>query len=127
MVQISRWIRNIKNKKYNFFRFDTIFSKRKYKNIKIIEDGGWHFSNILNEEQIIYKMKSYLHHADFPENLLSKDLFKELIRERKIMYDHKADKGADKYSKKKNLDVLDFKCLPSYINLNKNKFIEWLV
>ena len=103
------------------------FRRRKYKNIKIIEDGGWHFSNILNEEQIIYKMKSYLHHADFPENLLSKDLFKELISERKIMYDHKVDKGADKYSKKKNLDVLDFKCLPSYINLNKNKFIEWLV
>ena len=43
------------------------------------------------------------------------------------MYDHEADKGADKYSKKKDLDVLDLQYLPPYIKVNKNKFIEWLV
>tara|TARA_Y100000590_G_scaffold136438_1_gene156168 strand:+ start:6988 stop:7878 length:891 start_codon:yes stop_codon:yes gene_type:complete len=122
-----QWIRNIKNKKYSSLRFDTIFSKKKYRNIQIINDGGWHFSNILSAEQIVYKMKSYLHHADFPEKLLSHNLFEELIRERKIMYDHAADKGADKYSIKKDLDLLDEKFLPSYLKINKEKFTKWMV
>lgn len=122
-----QWIRNIKNKKYSSLRFDTIFSKKKYRNIQIINDGGWHFSNILRAEQIVYKMKSYLHHADFPEKLLSHNLFEELIRERKIMYDHAADKGADKYSIKKDLDLLDEKFLPSYLKINKEKFTKWMV
>ena len=32
--------RNIKNKTYNFWRIDTFFSKNKYMNVKIIENGG---------------------------------------------------------------------------------------
>ena len=46
------WLRYIKNKKYNFWRFDTFFSKTKYRNVKIIENGGWHFSKVKNEKDI---------------------------------------------------------------------------
>ena len=59
--------------------------------------------------------------------LLSHNLFEELIRERKIMYDHAADKGADKYSIKKDLDLLDEKFLPSYLKINKEKFTKLMV
>ena len=55
-----QWLRNIKDRKYPFFRLDTYFSDNKYISIKIIENGGWHFSNIKNAEQIEYKLKSYL-------------------------------------------------------------------
>ena len=44
-----QWLRNIKDKKYSFFRFDVLFSKTKYSSIKFVEGGGWHFSNIKNK------------------------------------------------------------------------------
>ena len=47
-----QWLRNIKDRKYNFFRFDTLFSKTKYMNIKIINNGGWHFTNLKNAKEI---------------------------------------------------------------------------
>ena len=43
-----QWLRNIKDKKYPFFRIDTFFSKTKYTNVQFIDNGGWHFSNIKN-------------------------------------------------------------------------------
>jgi len=44
-----------KNLKYNFFRFD------KEKDIKIFENAGWHFNNILNAEEISLKLKTFAH------------------------------------------------------------------
>ena len=38
------WLRDLKIKNYPIYRIDTIFSDTKYINIKIITDGGWHFS-----------------------------------------------------------------------------------
>ena len=122
-----QWLRNIKGKKYNKFRIDILFSNRKYNNIHFIDDGGWHFTNIMTEEQLIYKLKSYAHHAEFPKDNLNKEFLKNLINERKMIYDHTADKSADKYSKKINLDVFNLEYLPNYIKNNKEKFSEWLI
>jgi beta-1,4-mannosyl-glycoprotein beta-1,4-N-acetylglucosaminyltransferase len=47
-----QWLRNIKDRKYSFFRIDTFFSKTKFTSIKIISDGGWHFSNIKTPKEI---------------------------------------------------------------------------
>ena len=41
-----QWLRNIKDKKYPFYRVDAFFSKIKYTSIKFVDDGGWHFTNI---------------------------------------------------------------------------------
>ena len=41
-----QWLRNIKDRKYSFFRIDAYFSENKYIDVKIINDGGWHFTNI---------------------------------------------------------------------------------
>ncbi len=87
----------------------------------------WHFSNLLDENGMIYKLKSFLHHADLPDKLFDKNLFKNLIAEKKIMYDHEADKAGDKYSKKKDLSTFDLELLPDYIKNNKDKFKDWLV
>ena len=122
-----QWLRNIKGKKYNKFRIDILFSNKKYNNIHFIDDGGWHFTNIMNEEQLIYKLQSYAHHAEFPKDNLNKEFLKNLINERKMIYDHTADKSADKYSKKINLDVFNLEYLPNYIKNNKEKFSEWLI
>ena len=122
-----QWLRNVKGKKYSLFRFDAYFSEKKYNNVKIIEKGGWHFTNVMNEEKIIYKLKSYLHHADFPENLLDKDIFKNLIKDKKIMYDHSADKSQDRFKNSKPLNEFDKNLLPEYIKNNQEKFKDWLI
>ena len=122
-----QWLRNIKGKKYSKLRIDAYFSKKKYNNIKIVEKGGWHFTNVMDEEKIIYKLKSYLHHADFPENLLDKDIFKNLIKDKKIMYDHSADKSQDRFKNRKPLNEFDKNLLPEYIKNNPEKFKDWLI
>ena len=122
-----QWIRNIKNKKYSIFRIDTIFSKKKYNNISIIEKGGWHFTNVMDEEKILYKLKSYLHHADFPEELLKKEIFLKLINEKKIMYDHSADKKSNRFENSKQLHEFDKNLLPEYLKNNLIKYSNWLI
>ena len=52
----AQWLRNIKDKNYPFYRLDIFFSKTKYINMKFIENGGWHFSNIKTPEEIRYKL-----------------------------------------------------------------------
>jgi len=126
-LKSPQWLRNVKGKKYSIFRLDTYFSKKKYNNIKIVEKGGWHFTNVMDEEKIVYKLKSYLHHADFPENLLDKEIFKNLIKNKKIMYDHSADKSQDRFKNSKPLDEFDKNLLPEYIKNNQDKFKDWLI
>ena len=38
--------RNIKGKAYPFWRIDTLFSKKKYSNLKFVNNGGWRFTCI---------------------------------------------------------------------------------
>ena len=38
-----QWLRNVKDKIYPPWRVDTFLSKKKYQDIKIISNGGWHF------------------------------------------------------------------------------------
>ena len=127
LLKSPQWLRNVKSKKYNFFRADTWFSEKKYQNIHIVENGGWHFTNVGNEESIIYKLKHYAHHADTPDDILDKDTFKKLIKERKFMYDHNAKKGDDRHAVKKDLSIYDFELLPNYIKNNKDLFKNWMV
>jgi beta-1,4-mannosyl-glycoprotein beta-1,4-N-acetylglucosaminyltransferase len=54
----------IKNLKYNFYRFD------KEKSIEIFDNGGWHFNNILEPEDISIKLKTFAH-TEFLENKFS--------------------------------------------------------
>ena len=45
-LQSISWLREIKWKKYPFWRIDTYFSKTKHVNLDIIDYGGWHFTNL---------------------------------------------------------------------------------
>ena len=126
-LQSPQWLRNVKNKKYPIYRLDILFSDKKYNNVHIVHNGGWHFTNVMSEEKIIYKLKSYLHHADFPENLLNKETFQELIKQKKIMYDHSVDKSGDRFSNRKELSIFENNLLPEYLQKNLKKFKDWLV
>ena len=126
-LKSPQWIRNVKNKKFSFWRLDTLFSETKYINKIFINDGGWHFSNLKNPVDIENKFKSYLHHRDFDvENINLKEISK-LMRNNETIYDMYADKKVKKFSEnKKKLSLFPKNELPQYILNNENKFKEWL-
>ena len=123
-----QWLRNIKSNKYKLFRLDTFFSKQKYIDKYYVEDGGWHFSNLKNSDDLELKLKSYLHHHDYELEELGKNKIEELIKENKTIYDMFVDKTSEKYgeSSRKKLEKFETKKLPAYIQKNYNKYKDWL-
>ena len=125
-LKSPQWLRNIKDRKYAFFRIDTFFSEKKYTNIKIISDGGWHFSNIKNAKMIEHKLKSYLHHREFDQVSLSVDEIDNLIKNKKAIYDLRVDKKVNKVGNGVVLNNYNLNKLPKYINENLDKYKIWL-
>ena len=123
-----QWLRNIKNRKYPYWRVDTLLSKKKYNNIKFIEDGGWHFTCIKKPKEVHEKLSSYLHHQDFENSNLSfKDLENKMIN-RELLYDHNKDKkNQNKWLTDKKLKTAEINLLPDYLKVNKEKYNEWFV
>ena len=123
-----QWLRNIKSTRYPFFRIDTFFSNSKYTNKFYVKDGGWHFSNLKNSEDIELKLKSYLHHHDYESEELGKEKIEELIKNNSTIYDMFVDKTSSKYddNSRKKLEKFEINKLPLYIQKNLNKFKDWV-
>ena len=121
-----QWLRNIKSKKYSKFRIDLIFNKKKYNDIFYVIDGGWHFTCIRTPEELEYKLLNFAHHYDFEESGLKLKDLKKLITEKKVMYDHNVDRKGYRWSGKGMLKKIPNLELPEYINLNTNKYKNWL-
>ena len=114
-----QWMRNIKSKKYSFWRLDTFFSEKKYIDISFVDNGGWHFSNIKNAKELDKKMKTFLHHLEYEESgMNAKDLEKNIL-ERNVFYNHFADKKINKMGYKTKLEKIDLNQLPDFIKLNQ--------
>ena len=121
-----QWLRNIKDRKYPFYRFDTYFSENKYISIKIVDDGGWHFSYLKSANEIEHKLKSYLHHREFDLQSISIKQIEEIIKNKMAIYDLKADKTANKIGTGVKLQNFDKQKLPRYIQDNEILFKEWI-
>jgi len=121
-----KWLRNIKDRKYSFFRFDTIFSKTKYINIKLINNGGWHFSNIKTAKEIEFKLKSYLHHREFDLNPMTTEQIKNIIENKQAIYDLGVDKKVNKIGDGSKLNDYPLNKLPRYLQNNINKYEKWM-
>ena len=70
-----QWIRDVKHKKYSFFRFDLLFSKKKYSDIFHVGNGGWHYTNLKSAKNIFKKLTNYAHYLEFQ---LSKITLKDI-------------------------------------------------
>ena len=119
-------LRNLKNKKYPFWRIDTYFSKIKQTNLKIISNGGWHFTNIKTPEELLVKLSNFGHHDEFEISNLNLEKLKEKIKNKEVLYNHfldKKDKSRWDYNYK--LKKMDDIFLPKYLIENKSKFKEW--
>ena len=121
-----QWLRNIKDRKYSFFRIDTFFSEKKYMSIRIINNGGWHFSNIKTAKEIEYKLRSYLHHIEFDDQPLSVQEIDKIIKNKQAIYDLTVDKTINKIGNGSKLEKFELNKLPKYIISNQNKFSDWI-
>jgi len=123
-----QWLRNIKNKKFYLWRIDTLFSNTKYINKYFVKNGGWHFSNIKNLQEIEVKLKSYLHHRDYEVEELGIKKIEKIIKNNETIYDMFTDKSSKKYSdaQRQKLEKYDINNLPQYIQINKDKLKEWI-
>ena len=122
----AQWLRDIKDRKYSFFRLDTFFSEKKYISVKIINNGGWHFSNIKTAEEIEHKLKSYLHHREFDLEPLDKDGIKKIMEKKQAIYDLRVDKTVNKIGTGDQLEKYNLENLPDTIKLNLEKYQKWL-
>ena len=121
-----QWLRNIKDRKYPFYRIDTIFSKNKYKSVKYINTGGWHFTNIKTAKEIEHKLRSYLHHREFDVQPLSVEEIDKIIKNKQAIYDLKVDKKVTKIGNGNALEKFEISKLPNYIQANKDNLKEWI-
>ena len=118
-------IRNIKSKIYPLWRLDVYFSKDKYFNLNFVDNGGWHFTNLKTPEDIHFKLSNFLHHHEYEESKTSLQDIKNLVKEKKINYDHQADKKQEKWKALISLTRASDSELPLYLIKNKDKYLKY--
>ena len=121
-----QWLRNIKDKKYPFWRLDTIFSRTKYQDIYFVEKGGWHFSYLKTAKNIENKLKSYLHHREYDLKPIGEDGIQKMINNKIPVYNLKVDSKKNKFDGGKELKITSTDDLPSHIKSNLDKYKNWL-
>ncbi|MDC1154809.1 hypothetical protein OAT07_01135 [Candidatus Pelagibacter sp.] len=116
-LKSPQWLRNLKFKKRPFWRIDKLRLNN------IIEDGGWHFCNLKNPEQLLYKYKNLCETNDeyvFNEKIDQKYLDINEIKKR-------ITTGEDIIGREEKYIVTDFdEKFPEYILKNKEKYRDWL-
>ena len=114
-----------KSKKYPIYRLDTFFSNNKYTNVKIIENGGWHFSQVKTPKDIEIKLLNGEQHAEFKQTGKNLNYITDLVKRKKIDYDHKAKSKDYKYSNEFQLKTVSINNMPPFLQKNFKKYSEW--
>ena len=109
-LKSPQWLRDQKVKKYSILKFYKI-------KWNIIQNGGWHFSYIMNPNEISEKIKSFSH-AEY--NL---DKYTNI----KIIED-KLSKGLDLFNRNQSYQKVELdSSFPKSFFENKNKFDKWFL
>ena len=110
-LKSPQWLRNLKFKKYPFWRLD------KLRHLQIIENGGWHFAYLQSPENISRKIKSFAHGEFNKPELIDLKNIKEKI-----------DKGQDIFNRKMIYKKVEIdETFPKYIIENLEKLREWII
>jgi beta-1,4-mannosyl-glycoprotein beta-1,4-N-acetylglucosaminyltransferase len=118
-------LRAIKNRKYNFFRIDALFSDIKQQSVNIVNNGGWHFSNLKNAEELERKYINDENHAEYEYLGHSINKIKDNLKNKIIDYNHNAKKNSSERFNPTKLDNIDLLSLPKYLQENKKKYTNW--
>lgn len=119
------WLREIKPKRYAFYRLDTFFSKNKYREAKVIEDGGWHFSQLKTPQDIEAKLLNQEHHDEYKLAKSALPKVEDLVKRKTIIYDHKAKSKDYKFAKEFKLKTVEMNMMPLFLKKNMDKYYEW--
>lgn len=113
-----QWLRELKIKKRPFWRIDKFHLNYS------IEEGGWHFCNLKNPEQLLFKYKNLCEYKDdyafksrIDDKFLDLKVIEENIRNQKDLI------GRNGIFKKINID----NSYPKYICENINKFKNFII
>ena len=117
-LKSPQWLRELKFKKRPFWRLDKLRLNN------IIDNGGWHFCNLKNAEQLLYKYKNLCETND-PYN------FNEKIDEKYLQLDEIKKRiktgqdiiGRNETYKLQKLDTT----FPKYILNNIDLYKDWIV
>jgi beta-1,4-mannosyl-glycoprotein beta-1,4-N-acetylglucosaminyltransferase len=117
-LKFPQWLRDLKFKKRPFWRLD------KFRLNNIIENGGWHFCNLKNPEDLVYKYKNlcetndpYHFNEKIDEKYLNIDEIKKKIKE-----------GKDIIGREDNFIKISIdESYPRYLINNINNFKDWIV
>ena len=105
-----QWLRNLKFKKYPFWRID------KMRNLQIIQNGGWHFAYLQTPENISKKIKSFAH-GEFNK--------RHLADETKIK--NRIEKGEDVFERGFKIKKIKIdETFPDYIRQNQDILKNWI-
>jgi len=125
LLSIS-WLRDIKWKKYPFWRLDTLFSKTKHINLDIINDGGWHFTNLKTPEDMYEKFMNFGHHNEFRMSGLTVEKIRDKINKKELFYNHFKDTTShNKWESNHKLKQVNLDLLPKFLRDNQNRFKDW--
>jgi beta-1,4-mannosyl-glycoprotein beta-1,4-N-acetylglucosaminyltransferase len=106
-----QWLRNLKFKKYPFWRIDKI------RDMQIIRNGGWHFSYLQSPDDILKKITAFSHGER------NQDKFKNITRiEEKIKLQKNIFDLGFSYKK-----IIIDDTFPEYIYKNIDEFKEWII
>ena len=119
------WLREVKAKRYPFYRLDTLISKNKYTNVEIVEDGGWHFTQLKKPKDIEIKLLNQEHHDEYKEAKDNLPNVEDLIRRKTIVYDYEANSSEYKYGKEFKLKTANMDLMPYFLQQNVEKYSEW--
>ena len=105
-----QWLRNLKFKKYPFWRID------KPKNIQLIRNGGWHFAYLQSPENISKKIKSFAHGEFDKANFVDKEKIKIKI-----------EKGEDIFERGYRIKKVEIdNTFPDFVYKNKESLKNWI-
>ena len=104
-----------KNLRYKFYRIDKFYLE---KNIKLINNGGWHFSYLMNAKEIIKKIKSSTHIEYNKKEYTNPKLIEKKIKQGKDLFNR-----GDTFNKIKFTN----KIYPKYLIKNKERFKDLII
>ena len=117
-LKSPQWLRDLKFKKRPFWRLDKIRLNN------IIEDGGWHFCNLKDPEELLHKYKNLCETNDpvhFKESIDKKYLNIEEIKKR-------INNGEDIIGRKDNFIKINLDhSFPLFLVNNKSLYKDWLL
>ena len=94
-----------------FFRFNI------EKSIEIINDGGWHFNNVMSYKKISLKLKTFAHREFSGKKFSSYKVIKEKIKEKKDLFERGHIYRNVKMNKK----------FPKYLLNNKRRYKKFIL